>query len=277
MTPKVSIITPVYNGAGYLPDAWRSLQGQTLSDWEWIVINDGSTDGTAEFLNGLVDPRVRVLHQLNAGVSVARNAGLAVAQGDYVTFLDADDALPPDSLARRAGYLDEHPDVTVVDGRIRIMDATLQTVVREREPGLCGPFFSRVIRLEPSVFFGVVVMLRRAALGEARFMPGLTHCEDLLFLLQASDGQGWRYGAVDAPVYTYRTGNTSAMSNLAGIERGYLTVLAAAQRFSEATSDDREYLRRRIRRILFRSWLRRGNVMKALRAGFTLTMKWRNA
>jgi glycosyltransferase involved in cell wall biosynthesis len=103
---RISIITPVFNGARFIMDAASSVQAQTWSDWEWIIINDGSTDATAALLEGLGDPRIRVIHQVNAGAGAARNVGLDHAQGEYVSFLDADDLLPSTMLTRRGIRID---------------------------------------------------------------------------------------------------------------------------------------------------------------------------
>ena len=80
---KVSIITPCYNAAPYIETTIASIQQQTLSDWEMIIVDDGSTDGSGALCDGIArqDPRVTVIHQKNAGVSAARNAGLAAATG----------------------------------------------------------------------------------------------------------------------------------------------------------------------------------------------------
>lgn len=269
--PRVSIITPAYNAGRYLPEAVASVLEQSFQDWELIIINDGSTDGTRDYLESLTDPRIRIVHQPNGGVSSARNAGLDCARGEFVTFMDADDALPRESLAVRVSYLDAYPEVTVVDGRITIKDAALATTLCERGGGNRGPYFSRLIRLDSSVFFGVAVMIRRAAIGTTRFESGLSHCEDLLFLLEAANKRDWVYGAVDEAVYSYRTGAGSAMSDLDGLEKGYLYLYRRCRLLEEATVADLTYLRNRIRRILVRSWLRQGKVLKALRILKTLT------
>ena len=158
----------------------------------------------------------------------------------------------------------------ILDGRITIKDAALATTLRERVGGNHGPYFSRLIRLDSSVFFSVAVMVRRAAIGATRFENGLSHCEDLLFLLEAANKRDWVYGAVDETVYLYRTGAGSAMSNLEGLERGYLYLYGRCRLLEEATAEDLAYLYRRIRRILVRSWLRRGRPGRALEAWLNL-------
>lgn len=264
--PHVSIITPAYNAARYLPQAVASVLEQSFQDWELIIINDGSTDATRDYLDTLTDPRIRVIHQENGGVSRARNAGLECARGAFVTFMDADDALPRESLAARLAFFGKHPDVSVVDGRFLIKDAALDVTLGERVGGNKGTYFPRLIRLDSTVFFNVAVMVRRAAVGQARFQPGLSHCEDLLFLLQAANQHAWIYGSVEEPVYCYRKSPTSAMSNLDGLESGYLKLYKSCQLLTDATPADLAYLYRRIRRILVRSWVRRGRPARAFLA-----------
>ncbi len=96
----LSVITPVYNAAVWLPEYLRSMRQQTLQDWQLICVDDGSTDDSLSLLNAAAeaDPRLLVLHQENAGPSAARNAALEQATGRYITFVDADDTLEPDYL-----------------------------------------------------------------------------------------------------------------------------------------------------------------------------------
>lgn len=265
-SPRVSVIMPAYNAAPYVAESVGSVLAQSTADWELIIVNDGSRDGTRVWLDALDDPRIQVIHQDNAGVSAARNEALGRVRGEFVTFLDADDVLPPNSLECRVSYLQDHPKLDIVDGEIEVCDQQLQSVLRVRKAGEPGFFLPRLIRLDASVFFGIVVMVRAAAIKNQRFRKSLTHCEDLLFLLQASDGKHWRYGSVAQPVYRYRTGGTSAMANLDGLERGYLALFEACQRLREPTADDLDYLYLRIRRILVRSWLRRGRPDRAFLA-----------
>lgn len=96
----VSVIIPVYNRAGMLERSVRSVMEQSLSDWELILVDDGSTDGSAGICDGFVaaDPRIRAFHKQNGGVSSARNLGLDEARGEWLAFLDADDRFYPDAL-----------------------------------------------------------------------------------------------------------------------------------------------------------------------------------
>jgi glycosyltransferase involved in cell wall biosynthesis len=98
--PCVSVIIPCFRQAQFLPSAIASLQSQTLVDWEAIIIDDGSPDNTRQVATEWAsrDARVRYHHQANGGLSNARNAGLALATGEFIQFLDADDVLLPDKL-----------------------------------------------------------------------------------------------------------------------------------------------------------------------------------
>lgn len=92
---QISVIIPVYNAAPYLERSVNSVISQTFPQWELILVNDGSTDGSGQICDGFAqrNSRVRVIHQKNAGAGAARNAGIAQAKGDYVVYVDADDII----------------------------------------------------------------------------------------------------------------------------------------------------------------------------------------
>ncbi len=107
--PLVSIVMPTYNRADTIGRAIASVRAQSWSDWELIVVDDGSTDNTPSLLAGL-DPRIRFLRQENQGVTAARNTGLAASRGQLVAFLDSDDEWLPHHLALATGFFAAHPD-----------------------------------------------------------------------------------------------------------------------------------------------------------------------
>jgi glycosyltransferase involved in cell wall biosynthesis len=108
--PKVSIIIPAYNAAEVISEAIQSIQSQTWQNWELIIINDGSTDHTEALVNQyLADPRILYSKQENKGCSAAKNAGLALASGQFIQYLDADDFLSPDKIAEQVGVLNNNP------------------------------------------------------------------------------------------------------------------------------------------------------------------------
>jgi glycosyltransferase involved in cell wall biosynthesis len=98
--PVVSVVMPCYNAAEHVARAIETVMCQTFSDWELIVVDDGSVDGTAAIVQGFSDPRIRLLQQRNTGVSAARNRGVGECRGELVAFLDSDDTWAPRFLAR---------------------------------------------------------------------------------------------------------------------------------------------------------------------------------
>lgn len=112
--PRVSVVTPCYNAARFVAATVQSIRDQTMTDWEMLVVDDGSNDGSAAIVRAIGDSRVHVLHQANAGPSAARNAGVAAARGAFIAFLDADDLALPHRLAAQAALLDADPDLAVV-------------------------------------------------------------------------------------------------------------------------------------------------------------------
>jgi glycosyltransferase involved in cell wall biosynthesis len=115
--PKLSIITPCYNAAKFIGKTIESVQAQTFSDWEHIVVDDGSTDESSAVVDTYVlgDHRVRLVRQKNRGMCGARNRGFQESDGNskYIYFLDADDCLEDSMLETMVGYLDEHPNVGI--------------------------------------------------------------------------------------------------------------------------------------------------------------------
>ena len=114
----VSVILPVFNGERYLAEAIASIRRQPHSPLEIIVIDDGSTDGTA-FLLERLGPDIQVVHQSNQGPAVARNRGLELATGDVIAFLDADDFWPHDKLQLQLPVLEAIPSVQIVMGKVQ--------------------------------------------------------------------------------------------------------------------------------------------------------------
>jgi hypothetical protein len=113
MPPVISIVMPCYNAAAYLPSSLGSVLAQTFSEWELIAVDDGSSDATLTWLQSQTDTRIRTFSQANQGVSAARNAGLSMALGRYVAFLDADDTWAPGFLHTMLTALQASPEAVL--------------------------------------------------------------------------------------------------------------------------------------------------------------------
>jgi glycosyltransferase involved in cell wall biosynthesis len=117
---KVSVVLPVYNGEEYLRASLDSIFSQTYSDFELIIINDGSTDGSKAILDSINDRRVRVYHQENIGLAATLNRGVKLARGEYVARQDQDDVSYPERLEKQVRYLDANPECALLGTRAEI-------------------------------------------------------------------------------------------------------------------------------------------------------------
>lgn len=122
--PRVSVVIPAFNREHLVREAADSILAQTLEDLELLIVDDGSTDRTAEVVLAIDDPRVRLIrHVGNRGMAAARNTGLDAARGQYVANLDSDDHADPTRLAHQVAFLDAHPDHAMVGSWITYMEA----------------------------------------------------------------------------------------------------------------------------------------------------------
>lgn len=116
MTPRISVLMPVFNGGAYLEAAIASVLTQSFTDLELVIVDDGSTDHSCEIVNARVasDSRLRLLRKANSGIAETLNLGLAEARGDWIARLDADDLMLPRRLERQLAFLEANADVVAV-------------------------------------------------------------------------------------------------------------------------------------------------------------------
>lgn len=166
VAPKISVLMPVYNGERFLQEAVDSILAQTFTDFEFIIVDDGSTDGSLEILTKLQDPRIRIVrNRNNQGVVRSLNDGLAAAQGEFIARMDADDISRPDRLSKQIVFLETFPEIGVLGTGIRIMDSSgvripAKKLFTEHEALRWGLCFSTSI-MHPTV------MMRRKIVEEA--------------------------------------------------------------------------------------------------------------
>jgi len=167
MGPSVSVIVPVWNRERWVREAIDSVLAQTFTDFEVIVVDDGSTDGTLDALAAIEDPRVRVVRGQHGGVSAAMNRGLAEACGRYVARVDSDDVWLPEMLATQVRVLDERPEIGVVYARAQGMaaDGTLTSDVWGIPPRHPGDDFRSMV--EGDFTCNITTVARRELLERA--------------------------------------------------------------------------------------------------------------
>lgn len=182
---RFSVIIPLYNKEPYIARAVESVLNQTLTDFELIVVDDGSTDGGRQRVEQLKDPRIRVIHQENRGGSAARNRGIAEAGADFTAFLDADDAWKPHYLEAIAELIAGHPeagayatayDIVLPGGRV--ITPKFEAIPPSPWQGVLPSYFRSALGMPP-VCSSAVTIPTRIFLELGAFSVGVPLGEDL--------------------------------------------------------------------------------------------------
>jgi glycosyltransferase involved in cell wall biosynthesis len=235
MPPAVSIVLPTYNRARFLPEAFSCIAAQTFSDWDLIVVDDGSTDDTRAMVGAFAPPGgqdVRYVYQENRGAYGARNTGLDHATGDYVAFFDSDDIWLPHHLERCVAALEGHPDLDWVYAACESMDVASGMVVEpttfevHKRPRAFRSLATRragdlriiddvqvlTCQLTHGLFAGLQnSVIRRTVFEGQRFWDDYRVVEDVLFLVRwlARGGTIGYFEDVHV-IYRIHGGNSSA-------------------------------------------------------------------
>lgn len=192
--PKASIIVPAFNVAATLPQTLESLLAQTYTDREILIVDDGSTDATAEIAARYANrPGVRLIHQANRGLAGTRNTGIAAATGAYIGFCDADDLWVPQKLATHVAHLEENPAVGLSYSGSRLITATGAVTRHRQRPRLHGITAAQVLKRNP-VGNGSAPVMRRAALDQIAWRPPHETRRDWVFdetFRQSEDIECW--------------------------------------------------------------------------------------
>ncbi len=205
---RLSIIVPVYNAEDYLDRCLISILEQDFPSFEVILVDDGSTDSSPMICDrySATDPRFRTIHKSNGGVSSARNAGLDLAKGEYIMFVDSDDALLPDSLEMLFEYLSGE-DLAVGGYTVYIEGTPGKEVLPKRNVSFKGEdmnkFYDENIRRNCEMLDAPwSKIFRRKTIGDLRFCEDLHYAEDKLFVFSFLSKCSSAY-ACSSPVYAY--------------------------------------------------------------------------
>jgi glycosyltransferase involved in cell wall biosynthesis len=188
--PKVSVVMSVYNGVPYLPEAIESILTQTYNDFEFIVIDDGSNDGTADILCSYDNPRIKLVHQKNRGLPASLNRGIQMSEGKYIARMDADDISEPDRLACQVQYLDSHPDCVMLGTCSLMIDQEGQTLCMLNMPQDQETILSELDRCSSPFVHGSVMFRKSAAVQCSLYDERMLTAQDwLLWLNMAQIGR----------------------------------------------------------------------------------------
>lgn len=189
--PRLSVAMPVFNAQRYVEEAAESILGQTFGDFELIVIDDGSSDGSRDVLRRLArrDRRIHLVEQENAGEAAARNRALALARAELVALHDADDVSLPDRFARQVEYLRDHEDCLVLGTQTLLIDPDGSPVVSTRLP-LDDATMRQWLLGGLNPISHPTVMARTSAIRAAGYRDGFPPAADYdLWLRLSEEGQ----------------------------------------------------------------------------------------
>lgn len=203
--PTVSVLLPVFNGERYIGEAVESILKQTFRDFEFLIIDDGSTDQTPGILRSHAerDPRIRIVTKANGGYTKALLVGLSLAKGKYIARMDADDISHPDRFASQVAFLDENPACGVVGSAIRIIDPDGDPITHRRYPLTHSEIDAAHVHKGECSLAHPSTMIRRSALEEAgSYRPEFEPAED--FELWTRLGEKAELANLAAELLSYR-------------------------------------------------------------------------
>jgi glycosyltransferase involved in cell wall biosynthesis len=209
MTPFFSVILPTFNRAHLISGAIESVLGQTFSNWELIIIDDGSGDNTFEIIRPFVlnDDRLRYHFARNRGLAMARNSGIQMSRGKYITFLDSDDEYVPEHLQFRAEYLKSHPEVKFLHGGVEVIGPKM--VADKHDP-------SKQIPISECVVGGTFV-IRRDLAEHLHGFRDIAYGDDADFFARAEIA-GAIIHKINVPTYRYNRTESDSLTAIAGRE-----------------------------------------------------------
>lgn len=243
MNPKISVVMPVWNGEKYLAEAIKSVLDQTLREFEFIIVNDGSTDATEEIIQTFADPRIVYLkNEANLGLSKSFNKGIAAATGEYLARMDADDIALPERFAKEAAFLDSHPEIGVVGSAVWRIDEKGAKLGLSRKA--LEPQALKWQSLFSTPLFHPAVMARAEVLKENPFDESLASSEDYELWSRLMFERGVKLANLPEPLLMYRVFPGSFTKSLTPEKRrnSINNSLANIERYAALTPADKKLL-----------------------------------
>ena len=254
--PKAAVVIPCYNAQHTIANTIRSVQDQTESSWELVVVDDGSSDDSVTVVEAIAaeDPRVRIISQANAGVSTARNAGFAATTAPLIGLVDADDLWKPRFLEQMMAAFDDNDRLGVAFCRAEILDE------QGNSTGTTTTFSDTATDVEELLLTNPAgtcstLMVRRGVIDDVGpFATELRRVEDQHFMLKVRLG-GWAMVGLDEVLVGYRTSGDGLSANLEGMLEGWEAMIGLlgdqipADQIRRARAEHYLYLTRRAVRL----------------------------
>lgn len=223
--PKTSVVIPAHNSMNYLPETLESVLAQTFTDFEVLIIDDGSSDHIVKWASQIEDVRVKLISQDNRGLAGARNRGIAEAQGEYIAFLDADDLWAPTLLEKQIPCLDNNLAVGLVHSWMLLVNEAGQSTGRVMTSEAEGNSWEQVI--EKNVIACTSVIVRRHCFDRVgRFDPKSKPLEDWDMWIRIA--KHYPFALVREPLSYYRQLPNSMSKNFQAMEKAFHIVIEKA-------------------------------------------------
>ena len=282
--PAISVIIPAFNASACLAQTIATVQAQSCTNWEALIIDDGSTDGTVTLVRELQakDSRLRLLSVPNKGVSAARNLGVAETHSPLIAFLDADDLWHPDKLR-------VHLELHVCHAECGVSFAQVAFLSPEGKPNgqvashprhALGP--ADFLSENPTTTTSNWVLRREVFAAVGGFVEDMRYSEDLEWLLRAASYGSWRIIPIDRVLTYYRTSTAGLSSNPRNMEEGWLRLISEARgyapllvesHFASARAVQLRYLARRCLRLQANPAVAADFLLRALRSDWRVLVR----
>jgi len=237
--PLISVVIPVYNGERTIRETIASVLKQTFTDFELLVIDDGSTDTTPAIASSFTDPRLTVLSYPNAGLAASRNRGIAKASGKYISFIDADDLWTPDKLELQLRALESNPEAAVAYSLVDVIDDSSQWIRPGGHLKVSDNAYSHLLLTNFIENGSNALILKSAFERVGNFDESLKAAEDWDLYIRLA--KHYPFVVVPSPQILYRESSTSMSSKIIQQKSQSLQVIEKA--FSDAP-ESLQYLKK---------------------------------
>ncbi|WP_323744428.1 glycosyltransferase family 2 protein [Aeromonas hydrophila] len=201
--PLISVVMPVYNCESFVEEAVSSILSQTLADFEFIIIDDGSTDNTGKILQLLAkqDSRIRLYHQNNKGLVYSLNKAIKLSRGRFIARMDADDISVRDRFERQIYFMNAHPDVYILGGWAKLF-GEINEVWHHRQD---DNFIRNLLMFRTSGFQHSSVLIRKTVFDKYEYESQWPHIEDAALWCKIAANERWKFHNLRCILVYYRT------------------------------------------------------------------------
>lgn len=238
MQPKVSVLITTFNKAASIEECIESVLKQTYSDYELIIIDDGSTDNTEQLLKKITDSRINIFTQENKGIAKARNQALKMSKGEYIAFLDSDDLWEVDKLKLQVDVLNTNPNIGVVNSKALVIDKNGQSQGIVVGANLNGNIKENLIKGEAIASLSIPLIRKECFDKVGLFNEELTHCEDLDFWLRIHSY--YKFKTINKTLTLYRRSDNNTTKKYSDVYASGKRVLENALKSNLITPENKD-------------------------------------